>query len=50
MLLLGKGVEKVDVDIEGRTVKVWSTLTSQELLEVLKKTGKEVTYVGEVKE
>lgn len=39
-------VSNVDIDLQTKKVIVTSTLSSDELLETLKKTGKEVTYVG----
>lgn len=43
---LKEKVEKVDIDLDNKKVFVTSTLSSDELLETLKKTGKEVNYVG----
>ncbi|XP_038056960.1 copper transport protein ATOX1-like [Patiria miniata] len=39
-------VSKFDVDLAQQRVVVESTLSSDELLEILKKTGKATTYVG----
>ena len=39
-------VTKVDIDMEGQRVFVESTLSSEELLATLKKTGRECSYVG----
>ncbi|XP_058461732.1 copper transport protein ATOX1 [Malaya genurostris] len=39
-------VEKVDIDLDNKKVFVTSTLSSNELLETIKKTGKETNYVG----
>uniref|UniRef100_A0A131XRE3 Copper transport protein ATOX1 n=1 Tax=Hyalomma excavatum TaxID=257692 RepID=A0A131XRE3_9ACAR len=44
--LEGQGVNKVDIDLKEQRVFVDSTLTSEELLEVLKKAGKACSYVG----
>lgn len=44
--LEGQGVNKVDIDLKEQRVLVDSTLTSEELLEVLKKAGKACSYVG----
>ncbi|CAH1266928.1 ATOX1 [Branchiostoma lanceolatum] len=46
--VLGKkeGVEKFDVDLPGKKVFVTTSLTSDEILETLKKTGKATNYVG----
>jgi len=44
--LQGQGVNKVDIDLPGKKVYVDSTLSSEQLLETLKKTGKEVSYLG----
>ncbi|XP_067648257.1 copper transport protein ATOX1 [Eurosta solidaginis] len=43
---LGDKVEKVSIDLDSKTVLVTSTLTSDELLETIKKTGKATQYVG----
>ncbi|OQR74625.1 copper transport protein ATOX1-like [Tropilaelaps mercedesae] len=42
----GKGVEKVDIDLTNERVFITSTLSSDDLLEVLKKTGKKSSFVG----
>lgn len=39
-------VEKVDIDVDKKTVLVTSNLTSDVLLETIKKTGKTTEYVG----
>ncbi|XP_036342218.1 copper transport protein ATOX1-like [Rhagoletis pomonella] len=39
-------VEKVSIDLDSKTVLVTSNLTSEELLETIKKTGKATQYVG----
>lgn len=44
--LQGQGVNKVDVDLKDQRVYVDSSLTSEELLGVLKKAGKTCSYVG----
>jgi len=43
---LGDKVEKVSIDLDERTVQVTSNMSADELLEVIKKTGKATTYVG----
>ncbi|XP_063880382.1 uncharacterized protein LOC135111205 isoform X2 [Scylla paramamosain] len=43
---LGDKVSNVDIDLGNKKVIVTSALTPEELTETLKKTGKEVTYVG----
>ncbi|XP_037804689.1 copper transport protein ATOX1-like [Penaeus monodon] len=43
---LGDKVSNVDINLETKKVIVTSTLSSDELLETLKKTGKDVTYLG----
>ncbi|XP_037936483.1 copper transport protein ATOX1 [Teleopsis dalmanni] len=43
---LGDKVEKVSIDLDEKTVLVTSNLSADELLEVIKKTGKTTTYVG----
>lgn len=45
MLIVDK-VEKVDIDIDTKTVLVTSNMSSNELLETIRKTGKETEYVG----
>lgn len=42
----GQGVESVKILLEDKTVLVTSTLPADQLLETIKKTGKETTYVG----
>jgi copper chaperone len=42
----GQGVEKVDISLEDQTVLVTSTLSADQLLETIKKTGKTTSYVG----
>ena len=44
--LEGQGVDKVDINLPEKTVVVTSSLSSDQLLETLKKTGKSVSYVG----
>ena len=39
-------VSKVDIDMEGQKVKVESSLSGEELLAILKKTGRECSYIG----
>lgn len=39
-------VEKVDIDLDNKKVFVTSALSADELLETIKKTGKETSYVG----
>ncbi|XP_017042272.1 copper transport protein ATOX1 [Drosophila ficusphila] len=43
---LGDKVEKVNINLEDRTVSVTSNLSSDELMEQLRKTGKSTTYLG----
>lgn len=43
---LGDKVSNVDIDLGNKKVFVTSTLTPEELTETLKKTGKEVTFIG----
>lgn len=40
-------MEDIDIDLKGQQVSVTSSLSSEELLEVIKKTGKTTTYIGE---
>jgi copper chaperone len=44
--LKGQGVENVTISIPEQKVSVISTLSADELLQVIKKTGKKTTYVG----
>ncbi len=39
-------VTKVEIDMQGQKVYVTSTLSGEELLTTLKKTGRECSYVG----
>lgn len=41
-----KGVENVEISIPDQKVSVKSTLSADQLLEIVKKTGKKVDYVG----
>ncbi|TDG44088.1 hypothetical protein AWZ03_009513 [Drosophila navojoa] len=43
---LGDKVEKVNINLEAKTVTVTSNLSSDELLAQLRKSGKTVSYVG----
>ncbi|KAH8405364.1 hypothetical protein KR222_007088, partial [Zaprionus bogoriensis] len=43
---LGDKVEKVNVNLEEQKVSVTSNLSSDELLEQLRKSGKPVSYIG----
>lgn len=42
---LGDAIEKVDFDMDARIVTVTSKLTHEKLLETIKKTGKETSYL-----
>lgn len=44
--LEGKGISKINIDLKGQKVQVTSTLSAEEVLEVIKKTGKKVEYVN----
>lgn len=44
--LKGKGVDNVLISLPEQKVSVTSTLSADELLDVIKKTGKKTTYVG----
>ncbi|KAK7864793.1 hypothetical protein R5R35_012283 [Gryllus longicercus] len=47
--VLGKltdGVEKVEISLEEQKVKVTSSLPAEDLLAVIKKTGKATEYLG----
>ena len=39
-------MEKVEIDMEKQKVYVTSSLTGEELLATIKKTGRECSYVG----
>uniref|UniRef100_A0A914V4A3 Copper transport protein ATOX1 n=1 Tax=Plectus sambesii TaxID=2011161 RepID=A0A914V4A3_9BILA len=43
---LGDKVSKVDIDVGAKTVKVTTTASQDEILETLKKTGKETKLIG----
>lgn len=45
LILLGKGIDKINIDLKNQKVEVTSTLTSDEILNIIKKTGKDVVYV-----
>lgn len=47
LFVVGKGVDNIDIDLKSQQVSVTSSLSSDELLEVIKKTGKNTTYIGE---
>ena len=42
----GTEVEKVDINMEGQRVLVTTSLSSDEVLAALKKTGRETSFVG----
>ncbi|XP_075212104.1 antioxidant 1 copper chaperone [Lycorma delicatula] len=44
--LKGQGVEEVKIDLPGQLVHVTSTLPAEQLLDTIKKTGKNTTYNG----
>ena len=41
-----EAVKKVEIDMEGQKVSVQSSLSGDELLATLKKTGRECSYIG----
>ncbi|PSN49389.1 Copper transport protein ATOX1 [Blattella germanica] len=41
-----QGVEKVDISLDDQSVLVTSTLSAEQLLETIKKTGKTTSYIG----
>ncbi|XP_023221261.1 copper transport protein ATOX1-like [Centruroides sculpturatus] len=43
---LGDKINKVDIDLEKQRVYVESSMSSEELLAAIKKTGKTCSYVG----
>ncbi|CAH1173924.1 unnamed protein product [Phaedon cochleariae] len=44
--LKDKGVEDFEISLETQSVKVKTTLSAEEILEVIGKTGKEVSFVS----
>lgn len=44
---LGDAVQDLNIDLENKKVFVTTTLSSEEILEALKKTGKAASFVGE---
>lgn len=44
--LKGQGVENILISLPDQKVTVTSTLSADQLLEVIKKTGKKTSYVG----
>lgn len=44
--LKGQGVDNVAISLTDQKVSVTSSLSADQLLEVIKKTGKKTTYVG----
>lgn len=44
--LKGQGVNEVSISLPDQKVSVTSSLSAEQLLEVIKKTGKKTTYVG----
>ena len=45
-VILISAVKKVEIDMEGQKVLVQSSLSGDELLATLKKTGRECSYIG----
>ena len=46
ILFISDKIDKLDIDLEEKTVYVTSSMSGEELLEVIKKTGKTSSYVG----
>lgn len=44
-----KGIQSFDVDLKEKTVAVKGTMDSNAILEIIQKTGKTVSYLGERK-
>ncbi|KAG5898620.1 hypothetical protein JTB14_020996 [Gonioctena quinquepunctata] len=44
--LKDKGVEDININLENQSVKVKTTLSAEEILEIIKKTGKETIFVS----
>lgn len=42
----GNGIQKIDINLTEQIVKVTSTLPAEEILEVIKKTGKRTEYIS----
>ena len=47
-LFISDGIDKIDIDMEKQRVYVTSALSSDELLEAIKKAGKRCSYIGTV--
>ncbi len=45
-LLFHAEVSKTEIDMEGQKVTIESTLSAEELLVILKKTGRDCSYIG----
>ncbi|CAH1369875.1 unnamed protein product [Tenebrio molitor] len=43
--LKDKGVQDINIDLPGQQVKVKTSLSSQEILDVIKKTGKDTKFI-----
>lgn len=44
--LKGQGVDNVSISLPDQKVSVTSSLSADQLLDIIKKTGKKTTYVG----
>lgn len=44
--MFAEKVEKVEIDLDNKKVFVTSALPADDLLETIKKTGKETSYIG----
>lgn len=45
-LISDGSIENIDIDLKGQRVKVLSSMSSEQLLEILKKTGKSVEHIS----
>lgn len=48
LFVVDKGVESVDISLENQSVKVKTFLSADEILEHIKKTGKDTQYVKSI--
>ena len=48
IFFISDGIDKIDIDMEKQRVYVTSALSSDELLEAIKKAGKPCSYIGTV--
>jgi len=46
LILSSEGIDKIEIDMDKQRVYVTSALSSDELLETIKKAGKACSYIG----